>query len=177
MERHEEWPRIGWCEAIDNGIRRFGHGVMWVNAVLVVVIIVQVVLRYGFGHGLVALEELEWHLYAVGIMFGISYAMVDDSHIRVDILHMRFSPRTKAKWEVFGILVFLLPFLWVVFHHSLAFVYDAWRVGEGSDAPSGLPWRWVIKAVIPLSIGLVGLATVTRLVRAVTFLVRSGRRG
>ncbi|GAB4247575.1 MULTISPECIES: TRAP transporter small permease subunit [Deferrisoma] len=174
MSGNGELPRIGWCEAIDNGIRRLGHVIMWANAVLVAVIIVQVVLRYGFGHGLVALEELEWHLYAVGIMFGISYAMVEDSHIRVDIFHMRFSPRTKAKWEVFGTLVFLLPFLWVVFDHSLPFVADSWRVGEASQAPAGLPWRWLIKGVIPVSVALMMLAAVTRLVRHVVFLA-SGR--
>lgn len=42
------------------------------------------ILRYGFGHGLVILEELQWHYYALGIMFGASYAMMIDSHIRVD---------------------------------------------------------------------------------------------
>ncbi len=164
--------RIGWCDAIDGAVRRLGRVLCWTNAVLIAVIIVQVVLRYGFGHGLVALEELEWHLYAVGIMFGISYAMAENSHIRVDILHMRFSRRTKAFWEAFGILVFLVPFIVVVFDHSLDFVYDAWRIGERSDAPSGLPCRWIIKGVIPVSFALLGLTTLTRFARSVAELFR-----
>ncbi len=158
------------ADGIDSGIRKLAHGLMWTNGVLIGVIIVQVVLRYGFGHGLVWLEELEWHLYALGIMFGISYAMVENTHIRVDILHMRFSERTKAKWEIFGILVFLIPFLVVVFHHSLDFVYESWRVSERSDAPAGLPYRWAIKGVIPVSFVLLGLATLSRLIRSVHML-------
>ncbi|GAB4269737.1 MAG: hypothetical protein Kow0092_23870 [Deferrisomatales bacterium] len=170
-------PGPGVCEAIDGAIRRLGRVVSWTNAVLVGVILLQVVLRYGFGHGLVALEELQWHLYAVGIMFGVSYALVEDSHIRVDIVHMRFSERAKARWEIFGIVVFLLPFLGMVFHQSLPFVYDAWRIGERSDAPLGLPCRWAIKAVIPLSFGLLGLAALSRLVRAIALLRRGAGEG
>ena len=53
------------CDALDAIIRSIGHFVMWTNGVLIFVIILQVVLRYGFGHGLVILEELQWHLYAL----------------------------------------------------------------------------------------------------------------
>ncbi len=67
------------------GFRRIGHVLMWANCVVIALIILQVVLRYGFGHGLVILEELQWHFYAVGIMFGISYAIMTDSHVGMDL--------------------------------------------------------------------------------------------
>ena len=67
------------CDALDAVIRSIGHVVMWTNGILILVIILQVVLRYGFGRGLVVLEELQWHLYALGIMFGASYAQMMDS--------------------------------------------------------------------------------------------------
>lgn len=172
MSAPEHPPNLPFCDAIDNFIRRLGRIMCWSAAVLVAVIILQVILRYGFGHGLVALEELQWHLYALGIMFGISYAMAEDSHIRVDILHMRFSKRTQAKWEIFGIIVFLIPFIVAVFHHSLPFLYDSWRLNERSDAPTGLPWRWAIKAVIPISFALLALTTVSRFFRSIAVLRR-----
>ena len=153
------------CDTIDAGIRGIGHFVMWTNVILIFVIILQVVLRYGFGHGLVILEELQWHLYALGIMFGASYAMMMDSHIRVDIIHARLSDKWKKRWDLFGIIVLLLPFIIIIFHQSLDFVYESWRVNERSDAPLGLPWRWAIKAVIPITFGLLGMATVSRAVR------------
>ena len=153
------------CDALDAIIRSIGHFVMWTNGVLIFVIILQVVLRYGFGHGLVVLEELQWHLYALGIMFGASYAMMMDSHIRVDIIHARLSDKWKKRWDLFGIIVLLLPFIIIIFHQSLDFVYESWRVNERSDAPLGLPWRWAIKAVIPITFGLLGMATVSRAVR------------
>ena len=77
--------------------------------------------RYGFGHGLVLLEELQWHLYALGIMFGASYAMMMDSHIRVDIIHARLSQKWRNRWDLFGIIFLLLPFAIVIFH-SLSYL-------------------------------------------------------
>lgn len=161
------------CDALDALIRGIGHVIMWTNGILVLVIILQVVLRYGFGHGLVILEELQWHLYALGIMFGASYAQMMDSHIRVDIIHARLSPKWRYRWDLFGTLFLLLPFIIIIFHQSLDFVYESWRVNERSDAPMGLPWRWAIKGIIPITFGLLGVATVSRAVRTFLLLKRT----
>ena len=169
-EENQKQVPNSFCEGLDNFIRRIGHVVMWTNGVLILVIILQVVLRYGFGHGLVILEEVQWHLYALGIMFGASYAMVTDSHIRVDIIHARLSEKWKLRWDLFGIVFLLLPFILLVFYQSLDFVYESWRVNERSDAPMGLPWRWLIKSVIPISFGLLVVATVSRAVRIIVSL-------
>lgn len=160
-------------DILDGIIRAIGHFVMWTNVVLIVIIILQVVLRYGFGKGLVVLEELQWHLYAVGIMFGASYAQILDAHIRVDIIHARLSDKWKLRWDLFGTLFLLMPFIFVIFHQSLDFVSESWRLGERSDAPLGLGWRWAIKSVIPISFALLGIATVSRAVRIITHLRRS----
>ena len=160
-------------DTLDIVIRSIGHVVMWVNFALIFVIILQVVLRYGFGRGLVVLEEVQWHLYAIGIMFGASYSQMLDSHIRVDIIHARLSEKWRLRWDLFGTIFLLLPFILMIFHQSLDFVYESWRVNEHSDAPSGLPWRWAIKAVIPISFGLLFIATLSRLARIFTSLRRS----
>ena len=159
--------------ALDRIILSIGHVVMWTNVLLIAVIILQVVLRYGFGRGMVVLEELQWHLYAIGIMFGASYAQMLDSHIRVDIIHARLSQKWKLRWDLFGTLFLLLPFIIVVFHQSLPFMAESFRLGERSDAPLGLPYRWAIKAVIPISFALLGIATLSRAARIITHLKRA----
>jgi len=161
------------CDGLDTMIRSIGHVVMWANVILIFVIILQVILRYGFGHGLVLLEELQWHLYALGIMVGASYAQMMNSHIRVDIIHSRLSEKWKLCWDLFGIVVLLLPFIIIIFHQSLDFVHESWRVNERSTAPLGLPFRWAVKAVIPISFGLLFIATVSRALRIIETLRRS----
>jgi TRAP-type mannitol/chloroaromatic compound transport system permease small subunit len=102
-------------------------------------------------------------------MIGLSYAQSADSHIRVDVFHMRFSRNSKNFWEIFGIVFFLIPFILVVFFNSLPFVAEAWRLNEMSDAPTGLPWRWLIKSVIPVSMLFLLASALSRLLRELAF--------
>ncbi len=169
----EETGGNPFSNAIDRWIKGIGHVVMWSNVVLIVVIILQVILRYGFGRGMVMLEELQWHLYAIGIMFGAAYAQTMDSHIRVDIIQSRLSEKWKMRWDLFGIVFLLMPFITVIFLQSLDFVGESFRLSERSNAPLGLPWRWAIKSVIPISFALLAAATISRAVRIVTCLWRA----
>jgi TRAP-type mannitol/chloroaromatic compound transport system permease small subunit len=159
-------------DIIDDIILRIGHTLMWANVVVIFVIILQVVLRYGFGHGLVLLEELQWHFYAVAFMFGLSYAVMTDSHVGMDLVYEKLSPKWQCRWDIFGILLLLLPFACLIFYYSLDFVHEAWRLNERSVAPQGLPWRWAIKSVLPISFALLILATISRLVRTISTLRR-----
>ena len=159
------------CRAVDAFINRTGQVISWLAAALIVVIIVQVILRYVFGRGLVVLEEVQWHLYAGGIMLGFSYAIVHDSHIRLDLLHDRFPRRRKEKVEIFGILFLLMPMIIIILIHGWDFWYDSWRINESSDAPLGLCCRWFIKALLPIGFIMMGLAAVSRLARAISYLI------
>ncbi len=162
------------CDASENFIKHIGHIVMWSNGLLILIIILQVVLRYGFGHGMVTLEELQWHLYGLGIMIGASYALVMDSHIRVDIVQANMKQKWKNRWELFGIIFLLLPFAFVIFDQSLDFVWESFRVNERSNAPLGLPFRWIIKGIIPISFALLILSAISRAIRILNFM-RKGK--
>ncbi|MEE8245252.1 MAG: TRAP transporter small permease subunit, partial [Pseudomonadales bacterium] len=78
---------------------------------LLVVIVFNVVMRYAFDQGRIEFEEIQWHIYATGFLLGLSYAYQADAHIRVDVLHEQFSPDLKAWIELYGILLFLMPFI------------------------------------------------------------------
>jgi TRAP-type mannitol/chloroaromatic compound transport system permease small subunit len=159
------------CVALDEIIRRIGQYLSWLNAILVIAIIVQVFLRYVMGMGLVVLEELQWHLYAVGIMFGLSYCLVQNSHIRLDLLHDNFSPRTKEWIELLGHLLLLFPIIIIILIHGWDFLLDSWIIRERSDSPIGLPARYIIKSFLLSGFGFLALAAISRMVRSVAFLL------
>ncbi len=169
--------KVYFADRIDGFIRKVGQGIAWVYVLLILTIILQVILRKGFSSGMVALEELQWHFYATGVMFGLSYAQTTNSHVRVDILYGNFSAKTKSIIDIFGLLLLMLPFVGMIFIHSLDFVYDAWRIGESSDSASGLPYRWLVKSVIPLSMFLLALSMFAKLIRDISFLCRGSRDG
>lgn len=160
---------------INNGIRRFCELMAWLNVILIVVILTQVVLRYGFNNGQVYLEELIWHLYAAAFMFGLSYAMINNSHIRVDVIHMHLSPRVQYFWEIVGLLLFVFPFLIIIGWQSWEWVQESYRLGENSPNATGLPHRWIIKAAIPLSFLLMFIVSLARLLESVLLLFQHGK--
>lgn len=161
------------CKKMDNFIFRIGNVAAWLNFFLLVIIILQISLRYIFGRGYVFLEELQWHLYAVAFMIALSYAQCEDNHIRLDIFSERFSKRTTEIIEIVGILILVLPFIVLLFIHGSKFVHDSWRLGESSGSPMGLPCRWIIKSFIPIGMVTLGISMVSRLIRAFAYLAQS----
>lgn len=153
------------AERIEQLIKGSAKIFAWANVILILIIITQVIMRKGFSNGLIALEELQWHLYAIAVMFGISYAQLTNQHVRVDLFHHKFSDRIKSMVEILGLLCLAMPFILTVIIHSLDFVYEAWRINERSSAPSGLPYRWIIKGIIPISFSLLFLACFTKIIR------------
>ena len=169
-------PENKLARVLDNFVQKIGQSCSWLNVILILVIILQVVLRYVFGKGLVVLEEVQWHLYCVGVVFGMSYCQSVDSHIRLDLVHERMSRRTKEWIEIIGIIVLLMPMIYVIFFHGIDFFWEAVKVNERSDAPLGLCCRWLPKALIPISMALMFMSAVARLVKAFEFL-KSDKKG
>lgn len=167
--------RIPIVEFLNAIVRRIAETTAWLNVALIGVIVVQVVMRYGFKHGLVPLEELMWHLYAVAFMFGMAYAVTNDSHIRVDVVHMLLPKRLQHLFEILGILILLMPCLWILFDHSLGWTLEAYRVNESSANPTGLPYRWIIKSVVPVTMVLIFIAATARLIQELSLLLHHGR--
>ena len=143
----------------------------WCYALLIGAILINVILRYGFSNGLIVFEEIQWHLYALGMMFGLSYAEITNSQVRVDVVADKLTRQTVRKWEIFGALFFVLPFIFVVLLNSFDYVADSYRVSESSNSPLGLPYRWAIKAVIPISFSMLAIAVVSRLLHNVDALM------
>lgn len=128
-----------------------GHicGVLMV--VMMFTVFYNVVARYFFKTGSIGMQELEWHFFSLIILFGISYALKEDGHVRVDVVYDRLQPKTKALINLFGAFVFLIPISVLIATGSTGFVLESFNSGEGSGDPGGLPYRWIIKSMIPLS--------------------------
>ena len=163
-------PETAFSRWVDAWILRIGQWVSWLWLALLGIIVVNVLLRYAFGEGRIEFEEIQWHIYATGFLLGLSFAYQSDAHIRVDVLHERLSARTQAWLEFYGTLLLLLPFIWVVLFYAIPFAWISFAQGEVSQAPGGLPMRWIIKGMLPLGFALLLLATLSRLSRVWTLL-------
>lgn len=161
---HGESDRQKLAVAIDTCVKGIGHVVMWANLLLVGAIVSQVGMRYLLNQNYPKLDEIQWHFYGLVTMIGISYALVTDSHVRVDLLHMQLSQRARRIIEIIGIFTLLVPFIYLMIDQGYDYFYQSWRVNESSDSPTGLPARWALKGVIPASFVLLALAAAARLI-------------
>lgn len=165
-----ELPATALSRRIDPLVVQIGRFTSWLWVLLLIIIVLNVVLRYAFGEGRIEFEEIQWHLYSGGFLLGLAYAYQADSHIRVDVLYERFPPRRKAWVEFYGILLLVLPFVILILYFSIPFVWQSFELSEVSQAPGGLPYRWAIKALLPLSFLLLLLSACSRLSQVWAFL-------
>lgn len=127
---------------------------------LVLLIVFDATRRYLFQSGSVALQELEWHLFDVVIMLGIAYAMHRGAHVRVDIFYDRFPERVKHLVNLVTMLLFVLPVSALVIYVSYDFVMMSFSQLETSSDPGGLPYRYLVKSLIPLAFALLVLQAI-----------------
>ena len=141
---------------IERFVDRVGRASSWLALVLVVLMSVNVVLRYFFSIGSVWAQELEWHLLVPLILFGSAYALRHGEHVRVDIVYGRLPQKNKNLIDLLSALLAIgvaLAFVWL----SLHYVRQSYVIDEGSPDPGGLPHRYLIKSLLPIGFALFAL--------------------
>ena len=111
----------------------------------------DVVSRYFFNDVSIGMQELEWHLFAAMFMFGIGYTLKEDGHVRVDVFYDRMSEHSQAIINILGAIFFALPITLLVLYYGSDYALEAFQMGEGSPDPGGLPYRWIVRSIIPFS--------------------------
>ncbi len=147
------------ARAIDRFSEAVGRAVSWLVLMMVLLMVYDVGGRYLFNTGSVALQELEWHLFAALFLLGAAYTLKHDDHVRLDVVYQSrwMTPRRRAWVNLLGSLLLLMPFCALVIYSAMPFVTNAFVYNEGSPDPGGLPYRWVLKACIPLGFAMLVL--------------------
>jgi TRAP-type mannitol/chloroaromatic compound transport system permease small subunit len=142
-----------------------GRAASWLTLAIVVLMAAGVLLRYAFSYGSVWAQELEWHLLAPLVLFGMTYALQKGDHVRVDVLYARYSPRGQAAVDLLS-AIFAVIMAVLVIRYSIRFVEQSYVINEISSDPGGLTHRWILKALIPAGFGLFALQAAAQGVRA-----------
>ena len=148
----------------------------WLVLAMVLIIVYDISMRYLFQIGSVALQELEWHLFSLVFLLGAAYTLKHDGHVRVDIFYQSrwMNDRRRAWVDLFGCLFLLIPFCVLIIVSSGPFVGNAFAIGEGSPDPGGLPYRFLLKAAIPVGFALLLLQGIAQMLRAIVTLTSPG---
>ncbi|WP_212656223.1 TRAP transporter small permease subunit [Marinomonas sp. CT5] len=159
---------------LERGITRFSNFLGMLSTLLFIVLLFNVfydvLMRYAFNDVSIGMQELEWHLYAAIFLLGIPYGIQHGGHVRVDLIYENLSIRGKAWIDLFGCVFLLLPFTLLVGYYGVGFAHEAYVLGETSGDPGGLPYRWIIKAVIPFAFFSMTISGLGMIIRCINVL-------
>lgn len=162
------------CDRIDQGLRWVAELFVWAFIACMITICFDVVSRkFGFqipGLGSTRLQELEWHFHGVLFCSWLGWAYVKNTHVRIDVFTGHLDARRQARLELIGCLLWAAPYLFVAIPFAHAFFTTSYQQLEGSSAPNGLGWRFVIKGFLYYGFISVAFATFSVAIRRVVFL-------
>ncbi len=123
-------------------------------ASMTLLVFVEVVLRFGFGTGVMWAQELTLHLSAWMVLFGVSYGIKVGSHIGVDAL-VKILP-TMARRVIGGIAVAAcLVYTGLFIKGSWVYLAKMYKIGiELDDMP--IP-KWVAHSILLIGMVLIAI--------------------
>lgn len=158
------------ADRLDRLITRIGMAGGWLIVLLVVVVCVDVVTRKFITFHSTFLQELEWHIHTMVFALSFGFAYLRGAHVRIDVIRDHLSPPARARLELVGIILLLVPFALLILWVGVAFAHQALVQQEGSTSAQGIPHRWIIKSFIPVAMVLLLTAAVATALRAWCFL-------
>jgi TRAP-type mannitol/chloroaromatic compound transport system permease small subunit len=160
---------LGLCGAIDALNTHVARAVKWLILASILVSAVNALMRKIFSLSSNAYLEAQWYLFSAVFLLGAGYTLLRGEHVKIDILFAHVSRRTQVAIEIFGTLVFLMPF-------SLATIYISWPAvvskvisGEVSQNDGGL-LLWPAWILIPIGFGLLALQGFSETMKRIAFL-------
>ena len=150
---------------IDKLTDNIANGLLYILIVLIVLVFSTVFFRYVFNMSYIIIQEIIMYLHALIFMFGISYALKENSHVKIDILYNSLNKRTQRVISIAGLVSFILPTALFIIYISIDMVTQSWMILEGSSEAGGLNLVFILKSLIPISGVLVFLQGISELIK------------
>ncbi len=151
---------------IDTFTKKIGFLTAILAIFLALLIGYDATMRYLYSGGSIALQELEWHIFDAVFLFGLSYALKHDKHVRVDILFVHYSKETKAIVQILSMIFLLIPFALLFLNGSYDMMVQSYLQNEISSDPGGLSRRYIIKGVLFLAFVLLLFQAISEIIKA-----------
>ena len=147
-----------------------GETVSWLTLLMVLVTVLVVVLRYGFSIGFIWMQESVRFMYSAVFLLCGGYTLLNDKHVRVDVLYQNMSKRNKALIDLLGSIFLLLPVCFVIFYYSWSYVLNSWETLEGSIEERGLHLVFIMKTFLWVFSILVSIQSISIITNSILIL-------
>lgn len=154
---------------IDGMSRFIGRWVIWLILASTLISAVNAIIRKAFNYSSNAFLELQWYLFAASFLLAAGYTLLNNEHVRIDVVVGRFSKRVQTWIDVFGFVAFLMPMCATILYLGVPFFLQALHSNEMSSNAGGLI-LWPVYALIPIGFGLLMLQGLSELIKRLAFL-------
>ena len=154
---------------IDGISERVGKATVWLVLVVSLISAANAVVRYAVNWSSNGLLEIQWYLFSAIFLICSGYTLMKNEHVRIDIISGHLSARTRAWIDVFGLVLFLGPIVYLMVTLGWPFFVSTWQTGEVSSNAGGLV-RWPVKLLVPVGFLLLGMQGISELIKRIAFL-------
>ncbi|MFC4626054.1 TRAP transporter small permease subunit [Daeguia caeni] len=155
--------------AIDAANSFIGKAISWFILVAVLISAVNAVTRKLFSLSSNAWLEAQWYLFSAVFLIAAGYTLLNNEHVKVDLLYSRYSRRTQLWVEILGTIFFLMPFCLITIYLSWPVFEAKFASGETSNNTGGLV-LWPVWLMIPIGFGLLALQGVSEIIKRIAIL-------
>jgi TRAP-type mannitol/chloroaromatic compound transport system, small permease component len=158
-----------WVRAIDRINDFAGSLAKWALLAACLISGLNAIVRYSFGYSSNAWLEVQWYLFAVGVMLGAPQVLRLNEHVRVDVFYGNLKPRRQVWVDLLGLVLFLVPVMGLFALLSWPMFTDLYASGEVSPNAGGLI-RWPVMLTLPLGFTLLVLQGVAEISKRILWL-------
>lgn len=157
---------IALSRAIDRLTEFIGRWVSWLILAAIVISAVNAVVRKVLSISSNAWLEAQWYLFGAAFLLAAAYTLQQNEHIRIDIVYGAFSRRVQHWIDLFGHVVFLMPFVLLMVWYLVPYALGSYRSGEVSTNAGGLT-IWPAKALLLGGFALLALQGVSEIIKKI----------
>ena len=137
-----------------------GKRLAWLILLAVLVSSVNAVVRKIFDTSSNSWLELQW------VLFSIVFPLLDNEHIRIDIVNNLLPKPVRNVIDIIGHVFFLLPLTVVMIITGIPFFLRSFEINEQSGNAGGLP-QWPAKSLIMIGFAFLLAQAVSELIKRI----------
>ena len=151
---------------IDAFTRWVGKRLAWLILVAVVVSALNAIVRKSFDTSSNSWLELQWVLFSIVFLLCSSWTLLDNEHIRIDIVNNMLPKQVRNSIDVIGHAFFLIPLTFVMIITGGPFFMRSVEINEQSGNAGGLP-QWPAKSLIIIGFTMLLVQGISELIKRI----------
>ena len=143
-----------------------GKRLAWLILVAVVVSALNAAVRKIFAVSSNSWLDLQWVLFSMVFLLCSPWTLLDNEHIRIDIINNMLPKRLRDSIDVMGHVLFLMPLSIVMIITGVPFFLRSIEINEQSGNAGGLP-QWPAKSLIMVGFAFLLVQGISELIKRI----------